>query len=102
MKIEQIGTQCVYEGSVPPKASIGVLVLDQTDRCSYWLNILFLYVLSGLAEHSRGFSSRPRALFVIAVKKVPKEVRHEVRVIGSALAMKGLVPKTTYEGRKIK
>ena len=90
------------KGSVPPKTSIGTLILDQTERCSYWLNILFLYILSGLAEHSRGFSSTSRALFVIAVKKVPQEVRHEVRVTGSALAMKGLVPKNTYEGRKIK
>jgi hypothetical protein len=41
-------------------------------------------------------------LFVIAVKNVPQEVRHEVRVTGSALAMKGLVPKNAYEGRRVK
>jgi len=66
------------------------------------MNVLFLYILSGLAEHSRGFSSTLRALFVIAVKKVPQEVRHGVRVTGSALAMKGLVPKNAYEGRRVK
>jgi hypothetical protein len=81
------------KGSVPPKTSIGTLILDQIERCSYWLNISILYTLSGLAEHSRGSSCASRTLFVIAVKKVPQEIQHEVRVTGPALAMKGLVPK---------
>jgi hypothetical protein len=55
---------------VPPKASIGTLILDQAERFIYWLKILSFCTLSGLAEHSRGSSSTSRTLFAIAVKKV--------------------------------
>jgi hypothetical protein len=57
------------KGSVPPKASAGTLMLDQTERCSYWLKVLFLYTLSGLRERFLGSSSTSRSLFVTAVQK---------------------------------